>query len=147
MMDAILLASAILALATPTEAQLSTRQGDGDIIPSYFQGTWGQSLTACADDEGTGKIIIGRNRIQSYEWDARLMKIGIVHVEAAPGGGKSHQADLLLAESGEGRVGVGTYVISRVKDTLYLNGSRANKRLTDAEQYQKPNILCPVYAK
>ena len=142
-----LLATAFLSNAAPTEAQLSSRRGDEDIIPAYFQGTWGQSLKACADDEGTGTIIVSATRIEGYELDARLLKIGGVVSATAPGGGESHYAALLLAESGEGQVGLGTLVISRVKDKLYARRKVGNKDLTDAQQYEDPNILCPVSAK
>ncbi|MEO7602947.1 MAG: hypothetical protein ABIS39_06770 [Sphingomicrobium sp.] len=137
----------MLSTAAPTEAQLSTRAGGEDIIPAYFQGTWGQSLKACADAEGTGKIIIGPTRIEGYELDARLLKIGLTHSATAPDGEVSHHADLLLAESGEGHVGIETYVISRVKEKLYLSGNKGSKNLMAAQQYANPNILCPAPAK
>lgn len=65
----------------------------------------------------------------------------------AEGGGESHYAELLLAESGEGRVGLGTLVISRVEDKLYANPKVGDKDLTDAQQYKDSNIRCPGSAK
>ena len=64
-----------------------------------------------------------------------------------PSGGGSHHATLLIAESGEGRVGIGTLVISRVGDKLYANRQIGDKKLTVAQQYEDPNIFCPVPAK
>lgn len=72
MMLALLLSTGAVTIASPTEAQLSTRRGEDDIIPAYFQGTWGRSLKDCADPEGTGKIVITATRIEGYELDARL---------------------------------------------------------------------------
>ncbi|MEO6112923.1 MAG: hypothetical protein ABIP07_00540 [Sphingomicrobium sp.] len=143
----LLLAMVLITNAAPTEAQLSSRAGDEDIIPAYFQGTWGNSLAACADDEGTGTIIVSATRVQGYELDARLLKIGGIVSAKAPDGGDSHYAELLLAESGEGRVGLGTLVISRVKDKLYVNRKIGGKDLTEAQQYNDPSIPCPVRVK
>ena len=147
MMLAMLLAIAFAPNAAPTEVQLSTRNGDEDVIPAYFRGTWGQSLKACADDEGTGTIIVSATRIVSYELDARLLKTSIIGHATRPGGGESHYVELLLASSGEGKVQLSTAVLSRVKDTRYFSWRKGTKDLTDAEQYENPYIFCPVRAK
>ena len=140
-------AIAIIAAAAPTEAQLSSRQGDVDIIPAFFQGVWGESTTACADDEGTGKITVSATRIEGYELDAQLLKISGIGRSTAPGGAGSHHATLLLAESGEGRVGIGAMVISRAGDRLFASRKVLDKKLTVAEQYASPYVPCPVAAK
>ena len=137
---------ALLAFAwsagEPAESELSSRQGNEDVIPAYFRGTWATSQKSCNDEDAIDKIVISESRIEGYESDAKLLKIGGVASATGPKGATSYFAELLVAESGEGRVNLGTIVLSRVGEKLYPRRKDTKGDLTEAQQYQFPNIRC-----
>lgn len=142
MISLYLAAAAQAALAQPSEALLNARRGDEDIIPAYFQGRWAATAAECNNPDSLGLIEISATRIEGYESDHKLLKTGGVWSATAPNGKPSHYTELLLASSGEGRVFLGTLVLSRVGDTLYVRAKEGSEDLSDTEQYEFPKVRC-----
>lgn len=125
--------SALLAIP---EAELATKINGRDVFPRAFIGTWAFSLKACEDES----IVIEEGGTAGYESEAVLLKhTGMIHHDA-PDGKEAYTVVALMAESGEGQVGIGQLRISRVGDRLFT--SRADV-VSEDDHWKYPNIRCP----
>lgn len=142
------LLAAIIQAATgqPSEAELSDRRGDDEVIPTYFHGRWANNSDDCSDPDSKSVIQIGATRVEGYESHHKLLKSGGVRLAAAPNGQRAHYTELLFAGSGEGQVFFETLVVSRVGETLYVRVKDSSNDLTDSQQYEFPMVRCPRVA-
>ncbi len=142
------LLAAFMQLATgqPSEAELNDRRGDDEVIPAYFHGRWASQLRDCSDPDSKGVIQIGPTRVEGYESEHKLLKVGGVWSARAPNGQPAHYTELLFASSGEGSVFLETLVVSRVSETLYVRAKDGSAELTDSQQYEFPMVRCPGVA-
>ena len=115
----IILALAMMLQELP-EAQLITEEGGRDIFPPAFHGTWANTLADCGDIEF---MTITRDRLSGRESGAILLKNGGMIRHTARNGQPAYTINALVAQSGEGDVGIGRLRISRVGDMLYTSNA------------------------
>jgi len=106
----------------PSDAELVAVQNDEDVFPPAFRGKWG----VCGDPDGKGLVRITAKRMTGYESDAVLLK-GAMEFEAAPGKQQAYTLTALVAESGEGEMGIVHYRISLSQGQLYVRNEGADR--------------------
>ena len=126
----------VLALQELAPAQLVTERGGHDIFPPAFQGRWAPDRDACADKRA---FSIAANRFSAYEWDAALLKSsGLIH-QIAPDGRPAYTTLNLVAQSGEGEVGIARLRITRAGESLYVSNPEA---VSEEAHWTHPNLPC-----
>ena len=126
--------------AQPVEAdgEMTVRQGDRDVIPAAFHGSWAINAATCGDPDGKGITVITAGRISGYESDAVLLKNALAF-EQTPDGKEADTVLALVAQSGEGELGFEKLRISKTADNLYLT----REPVEPAQHWAHPLIRCP----
>lgn len=126
-----------LALLQIPEADLDTQRGGRDVFPPAFHGAWAATLAECRD---IGYVIISLDRFTGYESDAVLLKNGGMILHSTPDGREAYTMNALVAQSGEGEVGIGRLRVSRVGDRLYTSNAEV---VSEEEHWSYPRVRCP----
>jgi hypothetical protein len=123
----------------PLEAEPITGQGDRDIFPVEFRGRWASDKDACRDVDQKGIIHITAGRITAYESDAVLLKNSLAF-EQTPEGQPANTLLALVAESGEGELGLQTFRLSHSTDRHYFTRDGTSPD----QMWSYPLIRCPA---
>jgi hypothetical protein len=126
------------AKAIEAESEMTSRQGDRDVIPAGFQGRWASDAVTCRDADGKGVHVITAGRISGYESDAVLLKNALMF-EQSPDGKEATTLLALVAHSGEGELGIEKMRLSRAGDHLFLSPEPAEP----AQHWAHPLMRCP----
>ena len=123
----------------PSEAELVTVENDRDVFPPAFRGKWAADQATCADPDGKGAVDITANRMSGYESDAVLLKNQMSY-EAAADGKQASTLLALVAESGEGELGIQNLQISLSGGQLFVS----REPIQPDEKWALPLIRCPI---
>jgi len=119
------------------ETQLNGVENDVDVFPIAFRGRWANDEETCRDPDGKGVVTVSPRRMSEYETSSVLIK-NAVSFEQGPDRQESVTIDALVAESGEGELGI-------TKRRLSLSGGRLFLGREDAPAAQRwsyPLIRC-----
>lgn len=106
------------AIAEPTEAY--DRLGN-DIIPAILQGSWAANAKDCNDPDRIGVTNVYATAVEGYEFRAKVIKHAGFNSRSAISGKDGQYVTMLVAESGEGRVGFSRLLLGLVGERLYVD--------------------------